>query len=277
MPAAMNSIRIAVSSILFCLAWPLAAHAQHSVPPSQGTNEMPVFALLSLIGDKLEIVIKRFQTGSNLNQNLRQQVPIDNPIFDSTANAAAGSAIKRALPKAELAVLNTRSSPLYERQRVLFDDQGDKLGVPEAILDAARAQGANRLLIALKRRDDANFQFSRSGTFADAGKLEGLGFFVDGTMETTSFDNNTGAKVAAGKGFIAPYVFVDIMLLDVATRKVLGKKAITASVMATTGRAGQDINEPWNAMSSADKVRHVNQLIEREVGNAALEIIAKQP
>jgi hypothetical protein len=247
-----------------------------AAPPSQGTDEMPVFALLSLVGDKLEIVIKQLQTGSNLNQNRRQPVPIDSPIFDSTAASAAGNAIKRALPRAELALLNTRSTPLFERQRILFDDQGDRLGVPEAILDAARKQGANRLLLILKRRDDASFEFTATGDFADAGKLEGLGFFLDSTMETSATDNS-GLRVARGRGFIAPYVFVDVMLLDVATRKVLGKRAITASVMATSGRSGQDIHEPWNAMSSADKVRHVNQLIEREVGRATLELVTRKP
>lgn len=244
-----------------------------NTPPSQGTDAMPVYALLSLIGDKLEIVIKQHQIGSNLNQNRRQPIPIDNPVFDSTAAQAAGNSIKRAQPNAELALLNARSAVLFEKQRLLFDERGDKIDVPEAIVSAAKQQGANRLLLVLKRRDDANFLFTASGTYADGGKLEGLGFFLDGTMQVNTYDEKSHQRTAAGKGFIAPYAYIEVILLDTATLRILGRRAISASRMVGSGRAGQDIDEPWNALSSADKVRHVNQLIEREVTKATLEIV----
>ncbi|MBL8515028.1 MAG: hypothetical protein JNJ55_13635 [Betaproteobacteria bacterium] len=263
-----------MAALLLALAPHMALAQPATTAPSQGTDAMPVYAMLSLIGDKLEIVIKRFQTGSNISQNLRQPVPIDNPIFDSTAASAAGKSIKQAQPNAELAILNARSAVLFEKQRTLFDERGDKLGVPEAIVNAAKQQGANRLLLVLKRRDDANFLFARSGNYADGGKLEGLGFFVDGTMQVNTYDDKTNERTAAGTGFIAPYVYVEVILLETSSQRVLGRRQVSASRMVGSGRAGQDIGEPWNALSSADKVRHVSQLIEREVTKATLEIVS---
>ncbi|MBL8521490.1 MAG: hypothetical protein JNK75_12605 [Betaproteobacteria bacterium] len=268
----MSLFRTLAAVLLAAATLPL--HAQTASPaPSQGTEAMPVYAMLSLIGDKLEIVIKQSQAGSNLNQNRRQPVPIDNPIFDSTAASAAGNAIKRVQPHAELAILNARSPVLFDRQQTLFESRGDKLAVPEAIVEAAKKQGANRLVLVLKRRDEANLMLRNWGDSFETGKLEGLGFYLDSTTNTATIHSETGQRTVSGIGFIAPFVYVDVMVLDTASLKVLGRRAITAASIATAGRAGQDIGEPWNALSSADKVRYVSQLIEREVTKVTLELI----
>ncbi len=234
---------------------------------------MPVYALLSLIGDKLNIVIRRYQTGSNLNQNLQQTIPIDSPVFDNTAAAAAGRSVQRAQPHAELAILNARSAVLFEKQRQLFEDRGASIGIPEAIVAAAKQQGANRIVMVLRHRAEADFLFARAGTFADGGKLEGLGFYLDGNMKVDSFDDASGKRVASGTGFIAPYAYIEVIIADIASLRVMGRRAITASRVVGSGQPGQEIDQPWNALSSADKVRHVNQIIEREVGKATLELV----
>ena len=140
----MRSIRpfAALLAALFIHAV-FAQPAKYAAEPGHRRNAR-LHALLSLIGDKLEIVIKQHQIGSNLNQNRRQPIPIDNPVFDSTAAQAAGNSIKRAQPNAELALLNAQRRAV-RKQRLLFDERGDKIDVPEAIVSAAKQQGANRL------------------------------------------------------------------------------------------------------------------------------------
>lgn len=101
------------------------------------TPEIPTFAFLSLIGDKLDIVTAQAQTGSRIDQNRREPpVAILDPVFDNVAPTAAGEAVRKVIPRAELAILNSRSSVLFEKQRDLFDEKGGVMGIPDAIRTA---------------------------------------------------------------------------------------------------------------------------------------------
>ena len=105
------------------------------------------------------------------------------------------------------------------------------------------------------------------------GKLEGLGFFLDGTMQVNTYDEKSHQRTAAGRASSRPTRTLKSSCSTPRRFASWGRRAISASRMVGSGRAGQDIDEPWNALSSADKVRHVNQLIEREVTKATLEIV----
>lgn len=263
--------RIAASLFAAAVFASSAAPAPDSSPG--GAAPVPVYAILSLIGDRLDIIVRRTQTGTHINNNLRDIVPIAEPVFDNSAVTAAAKAIARAQPKAELAAINTRSAALFDKQRSLFVDDKGVLMMPDAIRDAVRAQGATKLVLITKHRDDALFKFA-TGTRDGAGKLEGLGFYVDGTWETRSVDEVSGTY-RIGQGFIAPYAYIGVTLADFPSGVIRGRKNMTASFMAGAGKAERDIGEPWNALSSADKVRLVNRLVEREVGAAMDELIAK--
>ena len=145
--------------------------------------------------------------------------------------------------------------------------------MPDAIRDALRQQGATKFVLVRKHRDYANFQFI-NGYSDGAGKLEGLGFYLDGTWETRSVDQTTGA-VRAGRGFIAPFAYLEVVLIDFPSGRVMGKKSSTGSFQVGAGRALQDIAEPWSALTSVEKVGLINQLIEREVSSAVQEIFTK--
>ncbi len=153
----------------------------------------PVYAVLSLIGDRLDIVVRQLQTGTRVDANRHQPLSIAEPVFDDAAVAAAESAIREANPKAEVSALRTRSQVLFDKQAVLFSINGDTMAMPEAIKDALRGQGATKLVLIGKRRDDASFKFA-DGYFDGVGKLEGLGFYLDGTFRTISVDQKTGAS-----------------------------------------------------------------------------------
>lgn len=85
---------------------------------------VPTYALLSLIGDKLDIVIAQLQTGSRIDKNRREPpLAIEDPVFDRAAAMAAGEAVRKIIPRAELAILNSRSPFLFEKQRELFDEK----------------------------------------------------------------------------------------------------------------------------------------------------------
>ncbi len=259
--------------MMFCgVANPSFAQGANSAP-KPGTDDAPVVALLSLIGDRLHVVSKLPSTGTNSEPIKRDSIAIDTPMFDQQAMNASIRGLRRVMSKAEFAVLNARSPVLFDRQSSLFERSGQTIKMPEAIVDAARQQGANRILLILKRREDANFSFA-SGDVSTTPKLEGLGFFLDASMDTYAV-NAQGERTASGRGFVAPYVFVDLFLVDVATGRILGERGITAARTIASGTADGDPATSWNAMSSADRARIITQLLNDNIERRAEQLVPR--
>ena len=245
------------------------ACAQNAAPPNPppAAAPAPSYAFLSLIGDKLDIIIAQFQTGSKLDKN-RREPPIDiaDPVFDNMAATSAGEAIRRVIPKAELAVLNSRSPVLFAKQRELFDESNGVMSIPEAIRGALAAEKADYLILISKYRGESEFQFvgSPDGT----GMIEGLGFYVDGSTGVYSRETSE-----AGRGYIAPYAYMRVALIEVKTGKVLGKQNIKASMVISSARASEGETSPWAALTSAEKVSAINRLIQREMRRVVPQLL----
>lgn len=261
----------ALSRLLFLLYLSVAASATAQSPtampsPAATPVDSRVFGLLSLIGNELNIVIARPQTGTLVDPNRREPLPVEDPIFDNSAINAAGNAIRKAIPRAELAVLNTRSAVLFEKQRDLFTDSNSVMTMPGAIVDALKAQQATHLMLITKHRAEAQLHFA--GNSDGYGRLEGLGFYLDGSMLTSS-----ASVGATGRGFIAPFVYVNVTLIDLKTMKILKRQAITASNTVSSARAQESNQSPWLALTASEKVNIIDRIVQREVGRTALEIM----
>ena len=228
---------------------------------------VPTYALLSLIGDKLDIVIAQLQTGSRIDKNRREPpLAIEDPVFDRAAAMAAGEAVRKIIPRAELAILNSRSPFLFEKQRELFDEKNGFMTIPEAIRTALENEKATHLILITKHRDEAQFQFANASD--GTGMLEGLGFYLDGATDTYS-----SATGDAGRGYIAPYVYAKVTLIDVQTSKVIKKQTIKASMAISSARAQENLASPWAALSSAEKVSAINRLIQREIARVVPKLL----
>lgn len=216
----------------------------------------PVYAVLSLVGDQLVIVVAQPRTDARFAPYRREALLIDGPVFDDAAIRAAVDAIRKVIPRAELSALNTRSPVLFDKQRVLFEEKGPVMAVPEAIRKALQQQQATYLVLVTKHRDELNLQFGQN---RDAGgKLEGLGFYVDDTPTA-----NSGETREAVRGFIAPYAYLQVALVDTRTWNVIGKQTITASA-AIAAAGAPDAPRLWRAMTPAAKVEAMDRLLRRE-------------
>lgn len=259
-----------------CRSWFVAvglcalSSAWAQTPPAAATTapaaDPRVFGLLSLIGDNLDIVIARPQTGTLVDPNRREPLPVADPIFDNSAINAAGAAIRKVIPRAELAVLNTRSAVLFEKQRELFTESNSTMTIPDAIKNALKAQQATHLLLITKHRAEAQLHFV--GSSDGYGRLEGLGFYLDGNMLTS-----TASTGASGRGFIAPFVYVNVALIDLSTMKILKRQAITASNTVSSARAQESNQSPWLALTASEKVNIIDRIVQREVGRTVQEIM----
>jgi hypothetical protein len=235
------------------------AHAAGSEPPR--------YAMLSLIGDKLDIVVYRMQTGSNIEQNRHEAFPINDPLFDNTAVSAAADAVRKVVPGAELVALNSRSAALFEKQRELFDERDSKVSLPDAIKTALQEQKATHLILITKHRDDARLAFR--DRYDGSGKLEGLGYYIDGVTFT---ETNPGEGDTTGRGYLAPYAYMKVSLIDAQTSKLIGKQIVKASKALSVARAKDSAN-PWDTLTSEQKVRIMDQMVRREITRVVLELL----
>src|SRR5690606_25492709 len=113
-----------------------------------------------------------------LDRNKRTYLPMGGSMrVDAEALFAAEDAIKRAKPGASVVLLGAKDPALYAAQAE-FLDRGD--GVQKllpVVRKAVSGTGATRLVLIVKHRDDARLRIE--GGHIGAGKLEGLGFYLD--------------------------------------------------------------------------------------------------
>jgi hypothetical protein len=253
-----------MQKILYSLVCTLLLAAQAHAAGS----EAPCYALLSLIGDKLDIVFYQPQTGSSIESNRHEVLPIDDPLFDNTAVSAAGDAVRKLVPAAALVALNSRSPALFARQHEFFDDQDAAVALPDAIRAALKKESATHLILITKHRGDATIAFQN--LYDGSGKLEGLGYYIDGATRTNPMPGEGGET---RRGYLAPYAYMKVSLIDAQTSKVMGKQIVKAS-QALSAAGVKESASPWDAMTNQQKVRTIDQMIRREITRMVLELLA---
>ncbi len=223
------------------------------------------FVVVSLIGDKLEIVVPKATTGSHLDRNLRETIADARGGMDTVTQRLAAAAIERAAPGARVVAVTVPPSPLHDRQDRFFE--GDNVVLPGSLVDALVSTKATHLLLVTKRRDEARAPFLTG--MVGTGYLQGLGFYVD--PELAIVRGETGEQV---KGFIAPYAYLRLSLIDISSGKVLGQQAV---VKMTTVPVTQDpnITTPWDVLTPAQKIAELERLLRSELNQKVAVLLSR--
>ena len=188
----------------------------------------PSYAVLSLVGDKLDVVTYQMATGSKLDANSHNALALPQDEFDLAALRAINRTLKTKVPGAQVALLAASRAEDFADQDRIFD--GGRVALPAEIDAAVQREGAANLLLVTKHHGEARMRVMQGRI--GSGRVEGLGFYLDGTTELE--DHDTGKRAV---GFIAPFVYVDVSLVDVATRSVVRRKtSIDVSVGRAVGR-----------------------------------------
>jgi hypothetical protein len=224
------------------------------------------YAVMSLVGDGLLVVQHRATTGTSLPGNVHEFLTVADPAFDRAALLAVDAAVRRADPSARVVLLGGRDPALLEAQsRALGHDDA-----AQAIADVARprlpATGATRLILVTKARHAAQIAFRDS--HVGSGSLEGLGYYLDASILTTT----RGATIEDGVGFLAAFAYFDVALVDLKDGKVVGERPVYAS--AAVGGSQSPTLSPWDALSPERKVSIVQDLVRREVAQAVPALLA---
>jgi hypothetical protein len=239
-------------AILIALSWTAGGFAYAQ------TAAKPKIAISSLVADTLTVNVYGGATGTNLT-NQSEILKMPGPLLDNAVLATARDAIARAAPGAELAMLKVAAA----------GSSGDPSGVVvdgkpvagNALVEALRQQGFTHLFTATKHRNVNVIRLASGVINTGRGQLEGLGFYIDPTIRvqsTTTADSSDG--------IIAPYLYIELRLVDLATMDVRAQAITANSVFAAfENKKGSDA---WGALTAEEKIAALRSLITRHVAQA---------
>jgi hypothetical protein len=252
--------RMQAGILAFALLAPLA-RAQ-TAPAAART-----IAVISIVGDKIDIVKAVPQVGNLTDPNEHQILPFAAAGLDIAALAAAKSTLAKLDPTLDVALLAASKLETFEGQDALFDGSHAKL--PPEILAAVQREHAAQLVLVTKYRTEARLT-GGNGAVGN-GKIGGLGFYIDFVARVQSTE--TGE---IEPGFIAPFAYVKLSLIDVATSTVLRQVAATSSYLLGTERSPGGGN-PWNVLTPQEKVDALKEVLGNAVTDNLPTLLAAPP
>lgn len=209
------------------------------------------FAVVSEVGQQLQVVGFKEQTGSRLDSNQRTRIDTPGGAFDKTALLAAEQALKRALPGAPVFLVAPLDVELFPG--VGNPVVGQRLQLPADLAAVLAQKGSTQLLLINRRNADAAFQSldNRLGS----GRIDGLGFYVERTTPIRTAD-----PLEPAHGFLATYAYLNLSLIDLRDGRVLATQPVTDARLdiAPPSAAG---GHPWDSVSNADKTANLLLLL----------------
>ena len=243
---------------ILALALPaLASNAQAVSPPAN------TFAVLSLVGDKLDAVTYQPQIGTLLDANTHQAMPMTVDILDTAALRAANKALRAALPGTDVALLAASTPDMFVDGARFFS--GNKVKLPADIETAVAQEKASKLVLITKHRAEARLAVN-SG-FIGNGKIEGLGFYVDSVHRLEDADNAERTV-----GFLSPFVYVDVTLVDVASHTVVRRMTVTASRIFVPGKTAK-ADAVWDTLDGKAKIATLSQLLSDNLATVIPQLV----
>lgn len=182
------------------------------------------YVAVSLVSDELTYVGATDATGSLHPRGAVQAVPMKGAPFDRTVLEVLAGDVPKIQPKATLSFLAMSAPEAFAHQEDWFD--GDKLTLPAALRGAVEKEGATELLLVTKIRGEA--AVTDGTTKWGVGKLTGLGFYIDRNTDMND------PEVGHVNGFIAPYVYVKLSVVDLATWNVTAHRIVQSATPYTS-------------------------------------------
>ncbi len=224
------------------------------------------FAVISLVGDRVEVVVPRQSTGSSVDRNLRDTFKDGAGSFDRIALGAVANAVDKAQPGATTTLLALPPNDLHEDAERLFD--GNRVLLPASVAAALAKMPLTHLLLLTKQRADARVPITEGHT--GMGKVQGVGFYVDRWFATSDAVTGEGAT-----GFLAPFVYIRLTLVELASGRVQGQQSVTTmQLLPVTTRAKS--SDPWDLMPAAEKASLLKGLLEDEIARLVPAVLGRR-
>jgi hypothetical protein len=212
------------------------------------------YAVVSLIGDQLDVVFAGKQTGTLLDPNRHALLADPEGAMDRIALAATARALE-ADGRSSAALLALPPTPMHEQAEYWVEDK--TVSLPGKLVDALELSRATHLVLLTKRRADADIPLLH--TRLGVGKLRGLGYYVDPRPRIRMIESNEVAY-----GVLAPYVYFQLTLADAITGAVLNQRPC-ASARPYPVASSDTAANPWDVLSAEEKSERLRELLEREL------------
>ena len=226
--------------------------------------QKPVYAVASLVGDGILVVVADNSVGSLMDRNQREFHPMKSQELDKDVLLAVDQALRERDPAAKPILLGVSNTALREMQARALDERSGAKPMVDAIRPAAQKAGATHLILAVKNRDDARLRTGNG--MVGVGKLEGLGFYIDNDMRMVNTETGEGTQ-----GFISPFAYIRFLLVDLGTGATLREQ----DVIESHAVASQKAAFAWNALAAERKVQLLQHLIRSAVDDAVPELLGK--
>ena len=224
----------------------------------------PRYAVLSLLSDRLTIITRDRVTGSHIDHNRRESLPIPGNLLDKDMVLDLDDALRAAGAGSGAVLLFTSDPAIFARQAQLMDEANGTAQLLDAVRPVLKGVDATHLVLATKYRHDARLKVADG--YVGSGALDGLGFYIDRTYEP----QRTGT-IGVTPGYLAAFTYYKLALIDLSTGRVLREVPVFASEsrLGSEGESG----DPWDSMTSADKAQALSRLLKAETPQAVAKLL----
>lgn len=228
--------------------------------------EPRTYAILSLLGDRMTLVVHVPTAGTNMGSERRSVITLTTPVLDHATILAAESGVKSVLPGAQPVLLVVRDPAIYEAQSSVSDPDVSAASLMPTLAPILAGAHVTHALVFTKVRHEAQIALRHSVT--GSGRLEGLGFYVDNNRALEMPE--TGERFA---GMVAPYAYFRISLVEVASGRVIAERP----VYGATAIAAHSAVSPWEELTPEQKVDALRSLLKREIAKAVPPLLSGAP
>ncbi len=230
---------------------------------SQAAN----YVVLQLITTKLTIVTAAPVTGTSLDRNKYEAFPLSDDQFEEDLLQATTAALKHVDPNAAVGVVRIKPEQAGLLRERFEDDTTAKIEHVVALLKN-RPDIAPDTMLVLVVPKRAELMLSTQLGDRGSGKAAGMGFYVDHFSRLRRSD--TGES---GKGFLAPFINIQVALIGIADGHTVSERIITAGTTLSAARS--DDRDPWNVLTSDQKIASLKTLYRREIDRVVPDMLGQ--
>ena len=252
-------IRQRVAALLaVCLGWAVG------VGPAAAQGAPHAYAVVSEFGRDIVITVGQTQTGTRLEANAAERLPVSNGAYDKVALISAKQALEKADAGAKVWLVAPTDGDLFDARGIY--SEGSAVTIPDDLAAAMKERGSTHLLLLSRLRGEARFRTSNGSV--GTGLIEGLGYYID--RETPMRNQET---LVDSVGFVAPYLYMRATLVDVASGKVVATRRVNEGDVSVIRGASQ-VGNVWNTITPDRKLAILRDLVKTEVGKVVPLLLA---
>lgn len=219
-------------------------------------------AILSMVGHEIKVVESAAQVGSRVPPRA-EALPMGSGL-DQKATLALDKQARAFLSAENIVLMSAQGQMWSELQRDALASEAGMKDLVATVTDVARRGGCSHALALIKHRGVARIRLH--DTSIGHGMLEGLGFYIDSTINTVSADSREQSI-----GILAPYAYMKLLYID-ANKVSLIRSEVTEASRGLGPDMG-DMRNPWEAFNAEQKARFLTNLVEQELARLVPKVM----